>query len=359
MTKSLIAASLAAVLAIAVVGAQQAQQSPQREQPSATEDAVASGGNFPLAATAGQDSNAKSVAPRRRGEPGTVRHGHVEVRPRVQRAGGQQDLESGEAEDDGGAEGTGGTLFAASDPATYCAMANAGYDFIWTEMQHDAHDWEDVAKHVAHLPAREGGARRPRRLHRRARRCSTRSTPARSSLVVPTVDTVEEAIEARNWAYFPPLGKRSNGGGQAFGATMWGSVPGGYRQTINDNIVLILMIETLEGLKNAEADREGARRHRGVRGQRRPRQLLRLPRRASPTTSAPSTSCTTRRSRPASGCAVRSRGATGPTSPVFRPAAKRPLSQRRGRRARQSKRYARKARSGPVCGQVASGFSRT
>jgi 2-keto-3-deoxy-L-rhamnonate aldolase RhmA len=34
---------------------------------------------------------------------------------------------------------------------------------------------------------------------------------------------------------------------------MWGGVPGGYRNTINDNIVLILMIETLEGVKNAEA----------------------------------------------------------------------------------------------------------
>jgi 2-keto-3-deoxy-L-rhamnonate aldolase RhmA len=71
-------------------------------------------------------------------------------------------------------------------------------------------------------------------------------------LVVPTVDTVAEAIEARNWAYFPPLGKRSNGGGQAFDPAMWGNVPGGYRNTINDNIVLILMIETLEGLKNAD-----------------------------------------------------------------------------------------------------------
>ena len=34
---------------------------------------------------------------------------------------------------------------------------------------------------------------------------------------------------------------------------MWGNVPGGYRQTINDNLVIIVMIETLEGLKNAEA----------------------------------------------------------------------------------------------------------
>ena len=33
---------------------------------------------------------------------------------------------------------------------------------------------------------------------------------------------------------------------------MWGGVPGGYRATANDNIVLILMIETLEGLKNAD-----------------------------------------------------------------------------------------------------------
>jgi 2-keto-3-deoxy-L-rhamnonate aldolase RhmA len=33
---------------------------------------------------------------------------------------------------------------------------------------------------------------------------------------------------------------------------MWGNVPGGYRNTINDNVVLILMIETLEGLKDAD-----------------------------------------------------------------------------------------------------------
>jgi len=71
-------------------------------------------------------------------------------------------------------------------------------------------------------------------------------------IVVPTVDTAAEAIEARNWTYFPPLGRRSSGGGQAFDANMWGNVPGGYRSTINDNIVLILMIETLEGLANAD-----------------------------------------------------------------------------------------------------------
>ena len=45
-----------------------------------------------------------------------------------------------------GGKVTGGTLFSATDPATYCAMANAGYDFIWTEMQHDQRDWQAVAR---------------------------------------------------------------------------------------------------------------------------------------------------------------------------------------------------------------------
>src|SRR5205814_8052529 len=71
-------------------------------------------------------------------------------------------------------------------------------------------------------------------------------------IVVPTIDSTAEAIEARNWTYFPPLGRRSNGGGQAFDAAMWGGVPGGYRNTINDNVVLIEMIETLDGLKDAD-----------------------------------------------------------------------------------------------------------
>ena len=126
-----------------------------------------------------------------------------------------------------GGKVTGGTVFNTTDPAVSCAMANAGYDFIWTEMQHDAKDWSAVAKMSAACRMR--------------RPCPARGSRATDEkeiqhamdagalvLVVPTVDTVEEATAARDWAYFPPLGKRSNGGGLAF--NMWGSVPGGYRQ---------------------------------------------------------------------------------------------------------------------------------
>jgi 2-keto-3-deoxy-L-rhamnonate aldolase RhmA len=147
---------------------------------------------------------------------------------------------------------TGGTIFSATDPATYCAMANAGYDFIWTEMQHDQRDWQAAARMWRTCPNAKAvpGARVAYSDEREIQHALDAGALV---IVVPTVDTVEEATEARNWTYFPPLGRRSNGGGQAFDSAMWGGVPGGYRNTINDNVVLILMIETLEGLKNADA----------------------------------------------------------------------------------------------------------
>jgi 2-keto-3-deoxy-L-rhamnonate aldolase RhmA len=145
---------------------------------------------------------------------------------------------------------TGGTVFSSTDPSVYCAMANAGYDFIWTEMQHSQRDWDQVARMwrtCPHAKAVPG----VRLAYADEREIQHATDAGALVIVVPTVDSVEEAVAARNWTYFPPLGRRSQGGGQAFDPAMWGAVPGGYRNTINDNIVLILMIETLEGVKNA------------------------------------------------------------------------------------------------------------
>ncbi len=149
-----------------------------------------------------------------------------------------------------GGKVTGGTLFSSTDPATYCAMANAGYDFIWTEMQHDTRDWEQAAKmwrtcpHAKAVPGVRVAFANEREIQHAV-------DAGALVVVVPTIRTLQEAIEARDWTFFPPLGKRSLGGGQAFDPEVWGSVPGGYRATANDNIVLILMIETIGGVKEA------------------------------------------------------------------------------------------------------------
>ena len=201
---------------------------------------------FPLAAPAGKDSGAINAAP-----TGAVNQGPLD--PATWKYGPAYDAEK-DAEIWNpvmikmmkGEKVTGGTVFSTDTPATYCAMANAGFDFIWTEMQHDARDWEAVGrmwKACPHANAVPG----VRVAYTDEREIQHAMDAGALVVVVPTVRTVEEGKAARDWTYFPPLGKRSQGGGPAFSPDFWGTVPGGYRNTINDNVVLIEMIETIGG----------------------------------------------------------------------------------------------------------------
>src|SRR5499427_6229549 len=207
---------------------------------------------FPLAAPAGKDSGAMKTSLPGAANTGAFDAAKWKYGPNFDAPADSKIWNPVKLKMMQGGKVTGGTLFSATDPATYCAMASAGYDFIWTEMQHNDRDWENVARMwrtCPHAKAVPG----VRVAYTDEREIQHALDAGALVVVVPTVDTLEEAIEARNWTYFPPLGRRSNGGGQAFDASMWGGVPGGYRNTINDNIVLVLMIETLEGLKNADA----------------------------------------------------------------------------------------------------------
>jgi len=141
----------------------------------------------------------------------------------------------------------GGTV-RATDPRTYCAMASAGYDFLWVEKQHEATTWEQVARMWRTCPG--PAAPGTRVAYADEREIQHAADMGALVIMVPTIDTVEEAREAIALTYFPPLGRRSFGGGQGPGE-IWNRVPGGYRQTWNDNVVLVLMIETLEGVQNA------------------------------------------------------------------------------------------------------------
>jgi 2-keto-3-deoxy-L-rhamnonate aldolase RhmA len=247
----LFAAALSVALGIVTFQAQgQSTQKPSADPYATNPDAGKQ--NFPLAAPAGKDSGAINTP-----LPGGVNAGPVDPAtwkygPRDAKAKSLPLWNPVKVKLQQGGMVTGGTVFSATDPATYCAMADAGYDYIWTEMQHNDRDWSHAARmwrtcpHARAVP----GARVAYADEREIQRATDAGALV---IIVPTVDTVEEAIEARNWTYFPPLGRRSQGGGQGFEGGMWGGVPGGYRGTINDNIVLILMIETLEGAKNAHA----------------------------------------------------------------------------------------------------------
>lgn len=217
----------------------------------ATISSAAAQNKFPLAAPAGKDSNARQTP-----LPGAVNQGPFDAAkwkygPAYNPPEGAKIWNPAKLKLMQGGKLVGGTVQNAGDANVYCAMANAGYDFIWTEIQHAASTWDSVWKAWRTCPHAKAvpGARVSYTDEREIQHALDGGALV---LIVPTVDTAAEAREAVNWAYFPPLGRRSMGAGNAQDPAMWGSVPGGYRNTINDNLVLIVMIETLEGLKNAD-----------------------------------------------------------------------------------------------------------
>ena len=144
-----------------------------------------------------------------------------------------------------GKQVVGGTVFS-PDPAMYCAMASAGFDFLWIEMQHSPLTYRDVARMIF---ACRGSAGMPFiRVPDATESDIQKATDIGAlGIIVPTVDTVEKAEAAVRWTKYPPFGRRSQGGGQY--RELWGS---DYRQTANDNIMVVIMIETPEGVANAQ-----------------------------------------------------------------------------------------------------------
>ena len=156
-----------------------------------------------------------------------------------------------------------GRTMSSNDLATmntrYCTLASeSNADFTWTEMQHSGIDWGDAWRMWAYASSASCPNRRAipgvRIAYTDEREIQHALDGGAMVLVVPTVDTVEEAKEVVQWAYFPPFGRRSAGGSQT-AAVLAPWIPQGvsYRQTFNNNLVLIVMIETIEGVKNAEA----------------------------------------------------------------------------------------------------------
>lgn len=138
----------------------------------------------------------------------------------------------------------GGTV-SSPDISVYCAMANAGFDFLWIEMQHSPLTYSEVAAMIRVCPgpaipfirvpdATEGDIQKAVDI-------------GALGVIVPMVDTVEKIENAITFSMYPPLGKRSQGGGQY--GTLWGR---GYRQQANDNIMIVAMIENPAGVEIAD-----------------------------------------------------------------------------------------------------------
>jgi 2-keto-3-deoxy-L-rhamnonate aldolase RhmA len=132
------------------------------------------------------------------------------------------------------------------NPDLYCEVGKH-YDYIWFEMQHSTMSYDDVRRMMLTCPG--VGAAPMLRLSDALESSIQKATDLGAiGIIVPTVDDALEARDAARFSRYPPFGRRSSGGG-SFGQ-VWPGV--NYRATVNDNMLVTVMIETLEGVANAE-----------------------------------------------------------------------------------------------------------
>jgi 2-keto-3-deoxy-L-rhamnonate aldolase RhmA len=135
------------------------------------------------------------------------------------------------------------------DPEFYCEVRKH-YGYVWFEMQHSTMSWDNIAKMIAACPGPDGAApfiRMPDQLESSIQKATDLGA---IGLIFPTMRDGNQALEAARYSRFPPFGRRSSGAGQA--GRIWANVPGGYQNTYNDNVLVVVMIETLDGIINAD-----------------------------------------------------------------------------------------------------------
>jgi 4-hydroxy-2-oxoheptanedioate aldolase len=129
------------------------------------------------------------------------------------------------------------------DPELYCKVA-PHYDYIWFDMQHSTLSFADIEKMIGTCP--KAGIPMIRLSDEFESTIQHATDIGALGVIEPTVDTPEKAKAVVRYAKYPMEGRRSNGQAQA--SRIWGP---DYRGTANDNMLVVVMIETPVGVANA------------------------------------------------------------------------------------------------------------
>jgi 4-hydroxy-2-oxoheptanedioate aldolase len=143
-----------------------------------------------------------------------------------------------------------GTWLSLADMYASRVLARVGFPWLTVDMEHSPIDIRQAAGVFGAIA--EGGcvplARVPRGTHENIKRVLDAGA---WGIVVPMVNTVEEAKLAIAAAKYPPVGNRSIGGG--LHALNYDATAGDYFNKANDEILVVLQTESPLGVENAEA----------------------------------------------------------------------------------------------------------
>ena len=128
-------------------------------------------------------------------------------------------------------------------------LARMGFDWITLDLEHSAFDWSHAATIFATIA--DAGCVPLARVPEGDHYCIKRVLDAGAwGIVVPMVDTVEQARIAIAATKYPPLGTRSVGGGMH--SLNFDATAGDYYEQANDEILVVLQTESPTGAANAE-----------------------------------------------------------------------------------------------------------
>lgn len=141
-----------------------------------------------------------------------------------------------------------GTWLSLGDLYATRVLARLGFDWLTLDIEHSAIDWKQAATIFAAVA--DAGivplARVPEGNHHYIKRVLDAGA---WGIVVPMVDTVEQAKIAIAAAKYPPEGNRSVGGGMH--SMNFGATAGDYYQQANEEILVVLQTESPLGVQNA------------------------------------------------------------------------------------------------------------
>ncbi|MBL9089633.1 MAG: 2-dehydro-3-deoxyglucarate aldolase [Planctomycetaceae bacterium] len=142
-----------------------------------------------------------------------------------------------------------GTWLSFGDLYATRILARMGFDWLTVDIEHSAIDWSQAAMLFAAVA--DAGcvplARVPEGSHHYIKRVLDAGA---WGIVVPMVDTVEQAKTAIRAAKYPPVGNRSIGGGMH--SINFDAPAAEYYEKWNDEVLVVLQTESPTGVANAE-----------------------------------------------------------------------------------------------------------
>jgi 4-hydroxy-2-oxoheptanedioate aldolase len=142
-----------------------------------------------------------------------------------------------------------GTWLTLGDLYATRVLARMGFDWLTLDIEHSAIDWSQATTIFSAIA--DAGciplARVPEGSHHYIKRVLDAGA---WGIVVPMVDTVEQAKIAIAAAKYPPVGNRSVGGGMH--SMNFAAAAGEYYERANDEILVVLQTESPQGVANAK-----------------------------------------------------------------------------------------------------------